>query len=122
MVYALERQFIRDAAVVSTVSGGIADRLDNLYRLCRSSVVVRNTPPFEAMTFRPTAERIRVLYHGIITPGRGLEATIDSVTAWRSAFDLTLRGPGKSSYLRELRRRIIELGLEEGSASRHQCQ
>ena len=35
MVSAIERQFIGDAAVVSAVSSGIAERLDKLYRLPR---------------------------------------------------------------------------------------
>ena len=37
MVSAIERQFIGDAAVVSAVSSGIAERLDKLYRLPRMS-------------------------------------------------------------------------------------
>jgi glycosyltransferase involved in cell wall biosynthesis len=52
-----------------------------------------------------------VLYHGIVTPGRGLEVAIDSVADWRPEFDLTIRGPGGSDYLDALRRRIAERGL-----------
>ena len=52
-----------------------------------------------------------MLYHGIVTPGRGLEVTIDSVVDWRSEFDLTIRGPGDLEYLTTLRRRISECGL-----------
>jgi glycosyltransferase involved in cell wall biosynthesis len=54
-----------------------------------------------------------VLYHGILTPGRGLEATIDSVGAWRPEFNLTLRGPGDAHYVAALRRRIGERGLAD---------
>ena len=114
MVCALERKFIRDAAVVSAVSNGIAERLQKLYRLPASGIAIRNTPPFEELRFaRPRMIAIRVLYHGIVTPGRGLEATIDSVAAWRSAFELTIRGPGDEGYLNGLRRRIAERGLAE---------
>jgi len=114
MISTLEHKFIRDAAVVSTVSNGIASRLDDLYTLRRKPVVVRNTPHFEACSFRPTApDRIRVLYHGIVTPGRGLEAAIDSVAAWRREFDLTIRGPGDGEYLAALQRRIAERGLAD---------
>jgi glycosyltransferase involved in cell wall biosynthesis len=112
MVCAIEREFINEAAVVSAVSAGIAERLGRLYRLPKAAIVIRNTPHFEPIPFRQTAPgQIRVLYHGIVTPGRGLEVTIDSVADWRPQFDLTIRGPGGSDYLDAMRRRIAERGL-----------
>lgn len=112
MVCALEREFIDGAAVVSAVSPGIAERLAKLYRLPNAAIVIRNTPSFEPISFRPTApSQIRVLYHGIVTPGRGLEVTIDSVASWRPEFELTIRGPGASDYLAALHRRIAERRL-----------
>jgi glycosyltransferase involved in cell wall biosynthesis len=112
MVCALEREFINGVAVMSAVSAGIAERLGKLYRLTNAAIVIRNTPHFESIPFRPTAPgHIRVLYHGLVTPGRGLEVTIDSVADWRPEFDLTIRGPGSSDYLDELRRRIAGRGL-----------
>jgi len=114
MVCALEREFIGQAAVVSAVSAGIAERLGKLYQLPAASITIRNTPNFEPIAFHPTSpDRIRVLYHGIVTPGRGLEATIDSVAAWRLQFDLTIRGPGDENYLAALRARISERGLTD---------
>jgi glycosyltransferase involved in cell wall biosynthesis len=112
MVCALERQFIREAAVVSAVSPGIGARLGSLYGLTPESITIRNMPHFEACSFRPTTpDRVRVLYHGIVTPGRGLEAAIDSVVAWRPEFELTIRGPGDRGYLEALRCRITERRL-----------
>lgn len=111
MVGALERAFIFDAVVVSTVSHGIAEQLGRIYDLPSPVIVVRNTPAFTASRFRPTGDRIRVLYHGIIAPGRGLEASIDSVARWRPEFDLTLRGPGEAAFIAALRRRIEKQGL-----------
>jgi hypothetical protein len=105
---------IRQATVVSAVSTGIAERLGELYRLPAPAIVVRNIPHFEAIAFRPTApDRIRVLYHGIVAAGRGLEAMIDSVAAWRPEFELTIRGPGERDYLAALRRQIAERGLSD---------
>ncbi len=112
IVRALEGKYIRDASVVSAVSAGIAKRLDRLYRLPRPTIVVRNTPQYERRGFRPTGERIRVLYHGIIVPGRGLEIAIDSVAQWRSDFELTLRGPDNPEFTPALRARIAAAGLE----------
>jgi glycosyltransferase involved in cell wall biosynthesis len=112
MVCALEHEFINGAAVVSAVSAGIAERLGKLYRLPSAAIVIRNTPHFEPIPFRQTTPgQIKVLYHGIVTPGRGLEVTIDSVAEWRPEFDLTIRGPGGSDYLDALRRRIAGRGL-----------
>ncbi|HEX3861631.1 MAG TPA: hypothetical protein VHY35_08050 [Stellaceae bacterium] len=112
IVCAIEERFVRGAAIVSAVSSGIAESLDRLYGLPRPSLVIRNMPAFEEAAFRPTApDRIRVLYHGIVAPNRGLEAAIDSVAAWRPEFDLTIRGPGDAAFLDALRERIKERGL-----------
>ncbi|MBV8132696.1 MAG: glycosyltransferase [Alphaproteobacteria bacterium] len=111
-VCAVERQYIGGAAVVSSVSAGISERLDAMYQLPRPSLVIRNTPFYQPFRFRPTGERIRVLYHGIIVIGRGLEQTIESVASWRPEFELTIRGPENPGYSDMLRQRIRHGGLE----------
>ena len=114
IVSAIEQQFISDAAVVSTVSDGIAERLDQLYRLARPTLVVRNTPYFEEVPFRTSdCDRIRILYHGIVVPNRGIETVIDSVPQWRPEITLTIRGPENPSLSPVLRERIAALGLEQ---------
>ena len=113
LVSAIENRFIRDAAVVSAVSAGIADRLAGIYRLPKAPLVIRNTPAYQRCAFRPTGTRIRVLYHGIVAVGRGLEATIDSVTLWRPEFELTIRGPENAGFSDGLRTRIRDAGLAE---------
>jgi glycosyltransferase involved in cell wall biosynthesis len=110
-VSVLEGRYIADAAVLSTVSDGIAGHLATKYRLRSTPLVIRNTPPYVAVAPRRTGPRIRVLYHGIIAPGRGLDAAIDSVPFWRPEFDLTIRGPGAPEYLSALNDRIAALGL-----------
>jgi glycosyltransferase involved in cell wall biosynthesis len=112
LVRAIERRLIGKAAVITAVSEGIAGRLRDLYALPRLPVVIRNTPIFESTPFSPTTVPIRVIYQGIIVPGRGLEAVIDSVGAWRPEFDLTIRGPGDDSFLHALQRRISGRGLK----------
>lgn len=113
LVCALERRFIGGAAVVSAVSDGIAERLDRMYRPKRPSLTIRNTPVYQKSVFRPTGPRVRVLYHGVVVVGRGLEAAIDSVALWRPEFDLTIRGPENSEFSDALRRRIRDAGLED---------
>jgi glycosyltransferase involved in cell wall biosynthesis len=112
IVSALERQFIDDAVVVSAVSPGIAEHLDKLYRLPRATLTVRNTPAYEETPFCPTQpDRIQILYHGIVTPNRGIEVAIDSVALWRPEFTLTIRGPENPAFSPALRERIAGLGL-----------
>jgi glycosyltransferase involved in cell wall biosynthesis len=112
LVCALERQFIGGAAVVSVVSGGIAERLGAMYGLKRPTLVIRNTPNYERCSFRPAGAQIHVLYHGIVAVGRGLEAAIDSAVLWRPEFDLTIRGPENPGFSDKLRQRICEAGLD----------
>ena len=113
IVRQVEKRYIADAKVISTVSSGIADALEKLYKLPVKPAVIRNAPQFSQSYFRPTGERIRLLYHGIVAPGRGLEEAIDSVPLWRDEYTFHIRGPGDAVYLQSLRDRIRSLGLEQ---------
>jgi glycosyltransferase involved in cell wall biosynthesis len=112
IVAALENSFIHGARFVTAVSSGISDRLTAIYKLSKPVITIRNTPPHTAMPFRPTPPVIRVLYHGIVAPGRGLEAAIDSVSAWSPDRELYIRGPGGAEYVESLTRRIARAGLQ----------
>jgi glycosyltransferase involved in cell wall biosynthesis len=102
---------IRRAAFVSCVSDGIADRLGQVHSLSRRPIVIRNTPHYQSHALRPTGDMIKVLYHGIVAPGRGLEACIRSVKLWRREFSLTVRGPAPPSYLESLQAIAREAGV-----------
>jgi glycosyltransferase involved in cell wall biosynthesis len=112
IVAALERAHINRAKLVTAVSSGIADRLTEIYQLPRAAVPVRNTPSYVEVPFRATPAMVRVLYHGIVAPGRGLEAAIDSVPSWAPDRQLYVRGPASEDYLASLRRRIEDAGLQ----------
>lgn len=109
----VERQGMAEAALVTCVSDGIADRLQELYSLKERPLVIRNTPIYQEMPFRPTGERIEVLYHGIVSPGRGLEECIQSVAKWKSEFRLTIRGPASDSYKAQLESAIASAGVRD---------
>ena len=111
VIAAIERGGIACSAVTSCVSQGIADRLHSLYALAEQPLLIRNMPHYEAHSFRPCGEQIRVLYHGVVNVGRGLEACIDSVALWRPEFHLTVRGPGPVEYIEGLAARIQAAGL-----------
>jgi glycosyltransferase involved in cell wall biosynthesis len=113
LVQAIEAMFIPRAKVVSAVSQGIAERLAALYGLADVPMTIMNAPRFQEGAFRPTGDMVRVLYHGILVPGRGLEQAIDSVPLWDRRFSLTLRGPGEADYVRALAARIAERGAAD---------
>jgi hypothetical protein len=43
-------------------------------RLLRRPIVIRNAPHYNPYSLRPIGDVIKVLYHGIVAPDRGLEA------------------------------------------------
>jgi glycosyltransferase involved in cell wall biosynthesis len=101
-VHAMEKRFLPKAFKVTTVCDGIADKLKGTYRLDERPTVVRSTAFYHELPFRPTGEKIEVLYHGIVSPMRGLEQTIRSVRLWRPEYHLVIRGPGPDDYVAEL--------------------
>ena len=113
VIAAIERIGIKGAAFVTCVSGGIAERLAEFHGLARRPQVVRNIPPYEPSVFRPTGERISVLYHGWVSPGRNLEGCIESVRLWNPEFSLTIRGPANPEYLAHLQGLANNFGVAE---------
>ncbi len=101
-IHAIEKTFLPKASTVSTVCDGIADSLQKTYKLEKRPEVIRSTAFFHDLPFRPTGERIEVLYHGIVSPMRGLEQTIASVPMWKPEYHFVIRGPGTDEYVAEL--------------------
>lgn len=113
LIRAAEGGAIRGAAFVTCVSDGIADRLQEVYGLPKRPIVIRNTPHYQPQDLRPVGDTIRVIYHGIVSPGRGLEATIRSVALWRPEFHLTIRGPVHAEYAASLKTIAHQAGVSD---------
>jgi glycosyltransferase involved in cell wall biosynthesis len=111
-VHSLQKRFFPQAALLTVVCAGIAQLLHRQYALQRAPLVVRNVSIYEPMPWRPTAERIRVLYHGLLCEARGLEETIRSMPLWRDEFELVLRGPAEPGYAESLQRLARRHGVE----------
>lgn len=111
-IAAIERPLIRRAAAVITVGEKLADILREVHGLPETPTVIRNVPTYEAIPFRPTGSNIRILYHGVFNPNRGLEAVIRSVPLWAPPYTLTLRGVGNPGYLDSLKELVQELGIQ----------
>lgn len=111
---AVERRWIRTAAAVVSVSPGITDALRRMYGLTVPTDTIRNTPVFQETPFRATGATIELLYHGVVSPGRGLEASIRAVALLRHAFRLSIRGPsGLPGYREHLEALIAEAGVAD---------
>ena len=117
-VHGIEARLVPGAAAVLTVSDGIARLLRRDLGLDRTPSVVRNVPPFEAVPAadaqRLPADPLRLLYHGLITPGRGLEQLVESVGSWAPGRELAVRGYGPDAFLAHLR----ELAAGAGATDR----
>jgi glycosyltransferase involved in cell wall biosynthesis len=109
---AFEGEGARHAGCVTCVSDGIADALETVHALEKRPTVIRNIPVSFPINPQPLGKTIRVLYHGIVTPGRGLEACIASVAQWPQDYDFTIRGPGATDYIAALRKQAINHGVE----------
>ncbi|MGW9333396.1 glycosyltransferase [Bosea sp. NPDC055594] len=109
---AIEARYIGDADRVITVSEGIATTLQQLYGLPTRPSVIRNAPAFQAIVPAPASEPVRLLFHGILKAGRGIEALICAMPLL-PRHRLTLRGNGSTHYLAKLQALVARLGLGE---------
>lgn len=111
----IEKKFIGRSRFVSTVSSGIARCLAEDHRLCEQPMVVRNVPeavPDVNVRSRLPDGRIRILYHGAITPFRKLHEVVKSVTHWPTCVNFVMRGPVSKQYEHYLRNEIESRSLQ----------
>lgn len=101
------------AALVTTVCDGIADLLQSDYGLKDRPTVVRSVPFYEKQSFRPAGDVIRVLYHGLLVPTRGLEQAISSVSMWKPEYRLVIRGIGQDDYIDSLKNLAKSLNVSD---------
>lgn len=112
-VKAIEQKFLPLASPVSTICVGIADGIEKLYRLPERPLVVRNVTNYFEAPRRVPGETIEVLYHGLVSPLRGLETVIASVPRWRPEFRLRIRGMPDPGYVEGLRELAARHGVTE---------
>jgi glycosyltransferase involved in cell wall biosynthesis len=113
LVRGIEARGLREAAITTAVSAGIARDMAALHGVDRVPVEIRNVPNRVAdlPEPRPTRRRMRVYFHGIITFDRGLEECIRSVLLWRPEFVFQMRGPIRPEFMRTLKAAIVEAGV-----------
>lgn len=107
------RELLKQVSGVSTVSEGIRNAYLPLLRAGLPNWVIRSVQEIRAEPTPRTDDEKKVIYSGLITPGRGLELLIASVQEWDDEFSLTIMGPADNSFLEELRDLVVNHGLEE---------
>jgi glycosyltransferase involved in cell wall biosynthesis len=115
-VTAVERLVVPRCAAVITVSDGIAQRLQQRYRLPVTPTVVRNVSALEVRgegglrrALGIDAAVPLVLHQGAPAPARGCEVLVDAVARLERAH-LVFLGDPEPGYDEQLRARIAQLG------------
>lgn len=109
----LQDHYLARADAVTTVCEGIAELLNREQELKRPVRVVRSVPFLNAQPFRPTGDRITVLYLGEIFYMRGLHKAIKSMPLWRPEFHFVMQGNLDPAYGKELKRIAAECGVAD---------
>lgn len=110
----IEGHFIKQVRALSAVSLSIALELEKTYQLQIPCIEILNAPKNVGIstTGREIGDKIRVLYHGIVAEGRGLEAAVESVANWRDEFTFAIRGPSNPpEYLQSLKDLAQKFGV-----------
>jgi glycosyltransferase involved in cell wall biosynthesis len=112
-VCATEAAGLREADRVVTIGPGIAKLMAQAYSLPRPPLVIANVPEYRAVAPHPVGPRLELLYHGLMTEGRGLETLIMAVARMRRDVRLVLRGDGAPRYVDNLRRLVASCATPE---------
>lgn len=113
MVRQLERDGLQVADTVSTVGPGLAQALQAEHGLATRPIVIRSTPDRIPLPEVPTFWPLRLLYHGVVLPHRGIELVIRSMPHWAVPHRFIIRGNGPASYLDGLKAMVAAVGLAE---------
>ncbi|BDB96493.1 hypothetical protein [Candidatus Hydrogenosomobacter endosymbioticus] len=112
-IHFLQKEYFPKAALITTVSQGIADLLMDDYKLEKCPTVIRSVPVYSKQEINKVkADKFSILYHGIASPCRGIEQIIEALSICKSNATLTLRSSWKSGYLEEIRRLVCKFRVE----------
>ncbi len=102
-ICATEAAGLRAADRVLTIGPGIAQLIARTYSLPCPPQVIANVPDYRAVPVHSLGQKLELLYHGLMTGGRGIETLIKAVARIQRPVRLTLRGDGASRYVDGLR-------------------
>ena len=112
LVIRVEGACIGDADDVTSVSPGICAKLKDQYSLAKTPVCIRNIPEYVKIKPHETRGPLKILYQGIVGPGRGCEEMIKAIPLINRPVSFTIRGPETApGYKSKLIRLSNNLGV-----------
>lgn len=90
------------ADTVTSVCDGISDLLTQEHNLQKPVATIRSMPFKNIQNFRPTGDKINILYHGEIYESRGLHQAVRALADCDTRFNLTIRGYSDPEYVQKL--------------------
>ena len=110
----VEKECIHYANFVTSVSPGICSRLKEKYDLKEDPICIRNIPNYQATELQELQSPLKILYQGIVCPGRGCEEMIQALPKIRRPVEFIIRGPETvSGYKEKLRRMSERLSVDD---------
>ena len=121
----LEHFLIKHSVFVIAVNNEIAKEIQNMYKLDKSPIVVRSTPPLWTIdaveidkiremwreTYGIKQDAFLVMYHGCIVQNRGIE-TLIRVVAFNPSICAVILGNGSEGYIAGLKQMCRHLKVE----------
>ena len=126
MVYHLEKFLIKKAALVIMVNDSIAEEVQTIYKLKEKPLVIRNMPEKWSLDQEVTQDvrkqlrkelnvsedTFMVMYHGGISPTRGIEKMLEAVSKVPGIVALIM-GQGSKDYIQALKAYTKTLNIEK---------
>lgn len=102
-------EYIPKVAGMMTVSEPIAHEYERVFGVVRPIVVPNAAPYQQHKPKRVDPNRIRLIYHGIVNPARGVDLMIQAMQTLPSNYELTLMLVAHESELRKLEEESAKL-------------
>ena len=111
--HSIQKVYLPKMWKITTVCDSIAKDLQKIYKLKNDPITVRSIPFYSFQKLNHTNKNmIKILYHGLIAPGRGLEDCIKAMSFLPINFVLTIQGSGNQLYLNSLIHLVRKTELE----------
>lgn len=126
MVFHLEKFLIKKASLVIMVNDSIAEEVQMIYKLKEKPLVIRNMPEKWTLEQKKTQDARKelreelnvsedtfmVMYHGGISPARGIEKMLEAVSKVPGIVALIM-GQGSKDYIQALKTYTKTLNIEK---------
>lgn len=103
IAHLVQKKYLPLMMNITVVSEGITREIANNYKTRRPPITVRSTPFYTQQSLNePDSKNIKMIYHGILAPGRGLEHIIQTLRYLPSQYKVTFQGRGDNNYIKQI--------------------